>query len=125
MPNREIERVRRDRHLSADEAAAERELRAKIDSDLPSLREQARAAKLRTNAKSMLQTVEALKAERERQGLSLKDIERRTGIEESELSRLEQQTDGDATIVALLQYAGALGKAVEVKLTDQPILAEK
>jgi hypothetical protein len=110
--------------LTADEAAAERELRAKIDSDLPALREQARAAR-RSNSKSLSQIVEVLKTERQRQGLSLQDIERRTGIREDELARLEEQSNGDATIASLLLYAGALGKAVEVKLADQGTLAAK
>jgi len=123
MPRREIERVRRERHLTAEEAAAERELRAKIEADLPSLRQQARAAQLQKRAKSLSKTIAALKHERERQGLSLKEIERRTGVDERELSHLEEQANGDATIVALLQYADALGKAVEVKLIDATLLA--
>jgi len=121
MPGREIERVQRDRRLTPEEAVAERELRAKIEADLPSLREQAKAAKLGKRAKSVWQTIEALKDERERQGLSLKDIESRTGVVESELSRLEEDVDKDPTINALLQYADALGKSIEIKLTDQAV----
>jgi hypothetical protein len=125
MPHREIERVRREKHLTPEEAAAERELRAKIEADLPSLRQQAGAARLHKRANIVGQTIAALKQERERQGLSLKDIERRTGLDEQQLSQLEEQTNGDATIVALMQYADALGKAVEVKLTDATVLAGK
>jgi ABC-type phosphate transport system auxiliary subunit len=123
MAHREIERVRRERHLTPEEAAAERELRAKIEADLPSLRQQATVARLHKRGASLSQTIAALKQERERQGLSLKDIERRTGLDEQQLSRLEEQVDGDPTIVALLQYAEALGKAIEVKLIDASMLA--
>jgi hypothetical protein len=123
-PHRKVERIRRDRHLTADEAAAERELRAKIETDLPSLREQARAARLQMNSRSLSRVTEALKAERQRQCLSLQDIERRTGVKASELERLEEQNNGDVTIAALLQYAAVLGKAVEVRLMDQTVLAE-
>ena len=104
--------------MTPEEVAAERELRAKIDADLPSLREQARVARVQKPTTTISQTVAALKQERERQGLSLKDIERRTGVDEQQLSRLEEHANGDVTIAALLQYARALGKSIEVKLTD-------
>ena len=118
MARREIERVRRDRHLTPEEAAAERELRAKIEADLPSLREQAQAARAQ-KATTLSETIAALKQERERQGLSLKDIELRTGVDEHQLSRLEEHANGDATVATLLKYADAIGKSVLIKLADR------
>jgi hypothetical protein len=123
MARRAVERVRRETYLTPEEAAAERELRAKIEADLPSLREQARAAQDQKRANTVSQAVAALKEERERQGLSLKDNERRTGMDEQQLSKLEEQANGDATIASLLKYADALGKTIELKLIDTPLLA--
>jgi hypothetical protein len=119
MAHRELERVTRDRHLTADEAATEKELREKIEADLPSLREQAKAAQLHKRTQSMSQTIAALKRERENQGLSLKDIECRTGVDERQLSQLEEQFVDDAIVVVLSRYAAALGKAIEIRLVDR------
>jgi len=64
-------------------------------------------------------TVALLKAERIRQGLSLTDVNQRSGIEKSTLSRLENEEDVNPTIATLTRYANAIG----VKLTV--VLAHK
>jgi predicted transcriptional regulator len=55
-----------------------------------------------------------LKAERQAQGLSLSDVEQRTGIGRSALSRLENEADSNPTVVTLTRYAEALGKKLVV-----------
>ncbi|MGA2621869.1 MAG: helix-turn-helix transcriptional regulator [Thermoguttaceae bacterium] len=55
-----------------------------------------------------------LKAERQAQGLSLSDVEERTGIGRSALSRLENETEPNPTVVTLTRYAEALGKKLVV-----------
>ncbi len=55
-----------------------------------------------------------LKAERQAQGLSLSDVEQRTGIGRSALSRLENETEPNPTVVTLTRYAEALGKKLVV-----------
>jgi predicted transcriptional regulator len=55
-----------------------------------------------------------LKAERQAQGLSLSDVERITGIGRAALSRLENQTEPNPTVVTLTRYAEALGKKLVV-----------
>lgn len=55
-----------------------------------------------------------LKAERQAQGLSLSDVEEKTGIGRSALSRLENETDLNPTVVTLARYAEALGKKIVV-----------
>ena len=55
-----------------------------------------------------------LKAERQAQGLSLSDVERRTGIGRAALSRLENETEPNPTVVTLTRYAEALGKRLVV-----------
>jgi predicted transcriptional regulator len=57
-----------------------------------------------------------LKAERQAQGLSLSDVERRTGIGRAALSRLENETEPNPTVATLTRYAEALGKRLVVSL---------
>lgn len=53
--------------------------------------------------------IAALKAERERLGLSLTDVEERSGIRRSVLSRLENDARSNPTMLTLQRYAAALG----------------
>ena len=62
--------------------------------------------------------MQLLQAERIRQGLSLSDIQRKTGIEPPNLSRLENDNSANPTIATLTRYAEALGKKLEIVLTD-------
>jgi predicted transcriptional regulator len=55
-----------------------------------------------------------LKAERQALGLSLSDVEKKTGIGRSALSRLENETEPNPTVVTLTRYAEALGKQLVV-----------
>ena len=55
-----------------------------------------------------------LRRERQAQGLSLSDVERRSGIGRAALSRLENETELNPTVVTLTRYAEALGKEVVV-----------
>jgi len=51
-----------------------------------------------------------LKAERQAQGLSLSDVEQRSGIGRAALSRLENEAEPNPTVTTLTRYAEALGK---------------
>jgi transcriptional regulator with XRE-family HTH domain len=62
--------------------------------------------------------VKVLKAERERLGLSLADVADRSGIERSNLSRLENESESNPTIATLTRYADALGKDLFIGLVD-------
>ncbi len=64
--------------------------------------------------------IAALRAERERQGLSLADVSERTGIDRAAISRLENNEEGNPTINTLQRYAAAMGKQVIVLLADTP-----
>ena len=61
--------------------------------------------------------ISTLKAERERQEMSLADVEVRTGIRRSVLSRLENDASSNPTIMTLQRYAVALGMSVRAQLT--------
>jgi transcriptional regulator with XRE-family HTH domain len=54
-----------------------------------------------------------LRAERERRGLSLADVARRSGLDKAAVSRLETYQQGNPTLVTLLRYADALGVRLE------------
>ena len=55
------------------------------------------------------QTVAGLRAERDRLGLSLADVEARCGLKRSALSRLENDKTDNPTFLTLQRYAAALG----------------
>ncbi len=55
-----------------------------------------------------------LKAERQALGLSLSDVEEKTGIGRAALSRLENEAEPNPTVVTLIRYADALGKQLVV-----------
>lgn len=58
--------------------------------------------------------LKVLKAERLAQGLSLSDVEERSGIGRAALSRLENETEANPTVMTLTRYAEALGKKLVV-----------
>ena len=60
----------------------------------------------------------ALRAERERMGLSLSEVSERCAIEKGALSRLENGLNANPTLDTLRRHAQALGKAVSLRLAD-------
>ena len=82
--------------------AAARESKAAYDALAPELRE----------------VLRLLKAEREAQGLSLAEIESRSGLAQSKLARLENDSEPNPTLSTLRRYATALGKKLSVRLVD-------
>ena len=60
-----------------------------------------------------------LKQERIAQGLSLADMQERTGMSRSAISRLENDETANPTIETLSRYAAALGKELTVTLADK------
>ena len=83
----------------------------------------ARSRTLRTAADArrvtLPETFALLKAERERQGLTLADLEAKTGINKPALSRLENADEVNSTVSTLCRVAEALGKTIHVVLTDR------
>jgi len=60
--------------------------------------------------------VKRLRAERERLGLSLADVDSRSGLRRSVLSRLENDSTPNPTLLTLQRYAAALGMVVQTTL---------
>ena len=66
------------------------------------------------------QVMGSLKKERERQGLTLADLSKRSGIDQGALSKLETGSHGNPTLATLYRIALALGKVIACVLQDAP-----
>ena len=108
--------VVRDRKLTPEEAERYRELRRKLDAELPDIKALGRALRDRPRGVPLANVIQALKQEREKLGLSLDDVGRRAGIERDALEMVESDPSTDPTINLLLRYAEALGKKIELSL---------
>lgn len=109
------------RSATPEEAVRHEVIRAQIAEELPELQQLGRqklAAAMQQGVE-LQQTVALLKAERLRQGLSLADINQRSGLEKSTLSRLENQEDANPTITTLTRYARAIGVRLTVVLAHE------
>src|SRR5438105_2692599 len=62
---------------------------------------------------------------REAQGLTLKDISERCGIDVATLSKLENGKQANPTLFTMLLYVGAIGKRLHFSLRPRPRLALK
>ena len=119
----EKKQVRRIFRPATDEERARHQLaREQIAAELPEIKERALAAlaSLKKKGTRLRHVIAALRAERERQGLSLADLNERTGIDRATLSRLENNEEGNPTINTLERYAAAVGKQMIVLLADSP-----
>jgi predicted transcriptional regulator len=67
----------------------------------------------------LTKAVELLKAERAAQGLSLADLEQRTGMSRAAICRLENMEDANPTVTTLTRIADALGKQLVIGLVEK------
>jgi ribosome-binding protein aMBF1 (putative translation factor) len=68
----------------------------------------------------LAQALSALRAERERQGLSLADVSERSGIDRATISKLETGKLPNPTVSTLRAVARALDKRLSWSLIDEP-----
>lgn len=111
------------RTLSLEEREKYRQLAEQIDrEEKDEIVAKARQYKAEHDAvvASLEHVMQALKAERERQGLSLADMKERTGIDRAALSRLESGMHPNPTISTLMRYSHALGKTIQV-IIHEPV----
>lgn len=108
------------RKATTEERARHAKIREQITDELPEIRKRAkeRLALLKREGTPLRQVLSALRAERERQGLTLADISERTGIDRAALSRLENNEDANPTLSTLDRYAEAVGKQMVVLLSE-------
>lgn len=102
------ERVYRD--LTAEEQQQVNVARAETDANEDQIRAEARLRRQAWEAmrREVEKTIAALKSERERLGMSLADVEERSGLKRSALSRLENDPNANPTLLTLQRYAVAL-----------------
>jgi len=119
VTRREAKHVRRE--LTPTERARVAEGRRLVTAEEGEIRRKAREYKQAFDAgqAALDQALQLLKAERREQGLSLADIEDRTGISRPNLSRLENEAEANPTVATLTRYANALGKKLLIVLADQ------
>ena len=107
--------------LSDAERARMRQLREQIDAEKDEILAEARRHKEVHDATvaRLRDVMELLRAERIHQGLSLAEVQDRTGIARSALSRLETEPDANPTLTTIARYAEALGKDLRISLADK------
>jgi predicted transcriptional regulator len=115
MPKRRAKRLRRD--LPPDEKERWQRAAAETESEKAEILAEGRRIKATHNRLKLAvrDALKFLKAQRQAQGLSLSDVQQRTGISRPALSRLENETEPNPTMVTLIRYAEALGKKLVVK----------
>jgi ribosome-binding protein aMBF1 (putative translation factor) len=108
------------RAFTAEEQSRHRKLRAQVDSERDEILSRGRQYKAAHDAAvaSLGRLLQTLKAERERLGLSLRDLSERAGIDHAMLSRLETGKLPNPTFATLSRYALAVGKSIEVILRE-------
>lgn len=98
--------VSRGRRLTKEEAARNDKVRQQVMAEIPPAR-----------ASIVLETVSKLRQLREELGLSLADMEQRTGMTRANLCRLENESR-NVQVRTLERYARALGCRVEINLVS-------
>lgn len=105
------------REPTAEQAEKYRQIRELIASEIPEIKEEARAIRDGRRAK-LNEVLQLLKAERELRGISLSDLEAKTGISKSAISKLENNAEANPTVNTLTRYAEALGMTLSIVLTE-------
>jgi DNA-binding phage protein len=90
-------------------------LRGELEGEKPRIVSRGRRIKAQHDA-LVAQTMRDLRAEREAQGLSLAQMQRRSGMTRAALCRLETAADANPTLATIERYAAALGKRLELVL---------
>ena len=111
-----LKRILRNRRLTRGEAARYKDIRQKINKELPDLID--RHHERMTALEQLHDLLMQLKDAREAKGLSLSDLTELTGMDRSALSKLETGQRANPTVETLVRYAQAVGKRLVVKLSD-------
>ncbi len=116
MTERKIERVSRGRRLTPEEAARYRQARAEADAHRDEIKAYVRSRI--AEMAELRQVFAKLQHARQAQGLSLTDVQQRTGIDRSSLAKLEKGLQPNPTLDTVIRVAAAVGKRVVVDLVD-------
>jgi ribosome-binding protein aMBF1 (putative translation factor) len=110
-------RIFRPNRKAADERFRENELRDKLQKERPSLEDLVRSGACDPDAVMTMgmyfgvpKALQALKRDRERNGISIGEVAERSGLDRAVVSRLENGKQDNPTVATLMRYAAALGK---------------
>ena len=103
------------KNFSPEERARIEALRKKLDKERPEIEAMGRA--FLAAEREAKKAIADLRAERERQGMSLADVTSRCGIGRETLSALETNETPNPTIKTLQRYAMALGKQLRLSIS--------
>jgi DNA-binding phage protein len=108
------------RQATVEEQERHKRIREHIQEELPDIKKRAqqKLTEAMQHGIAMQHAMTILKAERVKKGLSLADMQERTGMERSTLSRLENKAEANPTVHTLMRYADAVGKKVFVVFAD-------
>ena len=123
--SREKKRLHVKIEWTAEDRARHQAIRAKFPAEQPTLEQLTASGEYSEPVLlgaywELAALVEALRRERERQGLSLGEAAKRSGIDKAALSRLEGGQNVNPTWNTLSRYAAALGKEIALALRDVP-----
>lgn len=116
MMKRQAKSIRRD--LTPAERERYRKALAETEAEKDQIIGRGRQLKATADAAAarLREAFRLLKEERARQGLSLRDLEERTGIPYSAFSRLETDPAANPTVTTLERCAKALGMTIQISL---------
>jgi transcriptional regulator with XRE-family HTH domain len=123
--SREKKRLHCQMNWTAEDRARHQAIRAKFQAEQPTPEQLAASGEYSEPVLlgaywELAALVESLRQERERQGLSLGDAAKRSGIDKAALSRLEAGQNVNPTWNTLSRYAAALGREIALALRDAP-----
>jgi len=123
--SREKKRLHSKINWTPEDRARHQAIRAKFQAERPTLEQLVGGGEygepiLQGAYWELSRIIASLREERERQGLSLGDMAKRSGIDKAALSRLESGQHVNPTWNTLTRYAAALGKEIALALRDVP-----
>ncbi len=114
--NRPIKQTTRDRRLTPEEADRYRKIREQIEQEKPEINARIRAHMAEVT--DLARIFSELRKVREQQGMSLTDLQDKTGIDRASLSKLETGQRANFTLETVVRYAEAVGKHVQFVLSE-------
>jgi hypothetical protein len=117
----EVQRVRRDRKLTDEEARRYAEIAAEAEAEIPEVRRRMKkdgfyGHSTLEDVREVMRLGAFLRTERERLGLDLAEVSKRSGVKPEALQALEEGRLNDTYISLLSRYSRALGKSLMLGL---------
>src|ERR1700730_4440934 len=125
-----VTNVYSDRHRTSAQKAKEKEVREMFQDWKPGPEELLASGRwpgpvLVEGDQEFWQAIRQVRAFREAQGLTLKDVSQRCGIDVATLSKLENGKQANPTLFTMLLYAGAVGKRLHFSIGARTPLRSK